>query len=912
MGRVAGVVQFRGADGSLGATMAGASVLFRPLATGGSRVTTTTGSDGRFVASLAAGDYLAAAVHPTLGETPVWTRANVEADGTRTWNLLVPDARARLDSLAGSFAGEIGVYAQDLASGNDVAVSADVTMYLASATKIAIAAACIDLMRSASEANQMVTLELRHHREERRERTAPGATLWTDYADTGTQVSVRTLLDRMIQLSDTTATDVLCERYGIDRINERIEGWGIPGLTRVSSIIELDRRRWWLQDRNAGFLPDFAFSLYNRERGVPALGTQWLDQLDLRAPRSGTDVWDDYLAERRDQGTARALGVLLQRAANNALLPTTWRSAMVLSVLAGAGPGRFRGVTSGSLRIDAKGGAHHNVRAEAGIVKNATGGAPRAVLVALTQRVEHPDDDEASAFVREAGDLALQALGVDPGLRIPTPSSSVGSIAVTSPRPGQCFEPGDRPLIRWATNQVAGPLTLTLERDGTLMRTITTSAADDGEWHSFQLPDDLPPNSLYRITIAGTDSTTGTPVQASSARFAVGGALHVTRPTTGEAIGPGSTPPIAWASCGIEGPLRLDVLRGGRRHTTLSTTAADDGEWHSWTVPADTPTGNDYRVRATSVSDPRIVDESGPFRVGGSIEVRSPGLDSVLAVGSRPRIRWRSAATVGPLRISLLGNRSRPLEVITSTAADDGEWHSWRVPDVPAGRGYRLLVEDLGAPGVFGLSTFFQIGTLFEWLSPSAEQVSRPWSPVEYARAHFFPFGQPAALRWRRIGPEVGRLRIELRRGRQRVATLSNNAVDDGEWHSWTPADIRPASDYYLVVRGRDERTAVGRSVHFSVGGHIDAHIASGVQRDLNAGDTPMIQWVTEGTTGPLTLQLLNGSDSRVSTLSTRARDDGVWTSWTVPQGLTGWHRIRIRSNRMRAVRGYTEWFKVS
>ncbi len=912
MGRVAGVVQYRGADGSLGAAIPGASVLLRPLATGGNRVTATTGNDGRFVASLAAGEYLAAAVHPTLGETPAWTRSIVEADGTQALNLFVPDARARLDALAGSFAGEIGVYAQDLASGDDVAVNADVTMYLASTTKIAIAAACIELMRSAREANQMVTLELRHHREERRERTTPGATLWTDYADIGTQVSVRTLLDRMIQLSDTTATDVLCERYGIDRINQRIEAWGIPGLTTVSSMIELDRRRWWLQDRNAGFLPDYALSLYNRERGVPVLATQWLDQLGLRAPRSGTDVWDDYLAERRDQGTARALGVLLRRIATNTLLPTTWRSSLIRSVLAGAGPGRFRGVTSGSLRIDAKGGAHHEVRAEAGIVKNATGGAPRAVLVALTQRVEHPDTDEASAFVREAGDLALQALGIDPGLRAPTPNSTVGSIVVTSPRPGQCFEPGDRPLIRWATNRVAGPLTLTLERDGALVRTITASAADDGEWHSFQLPDDLPPDSLYRITIAGTDSVTGAPVQAPSARFTVGGALHVTQPTTGEAIAPGSTPQIAWVSCGIEGPLRLDVLRGRRRHATLSTNATDDGEWHSWTVPADTPTGNDYRVRATSVSDPRVVDESGPFRVGGSIEVLSPGLDSALAVGSRPRIRWRSADTVGPLRISLLGNRSRPLEVITSTAADDGEWHSWEVPDVPAGRGYRLSVEDLGAAGVVGLSTFFQIGTLFEWLSPSAEQVNRPWSPAEYARSHYFPFGQPATLRWRRIGPEVGRLRIELRRGTRRLATLTNNAIDDDEWHSWTPKDIRPASDYFLVIRGRDEPAAVGRSVHFSVGGHIDAHINSGVQRDLSAGDSPMIQWVTEGLTGPLTLQLLDGSNTRVSTISTKARDDGVWTSWTVPQNLTGWHRIRIRSNRMRAVQAYTEWFRVS
>jgi hypothetical protein len=182
-----------------------------------------------------------------------------------------------------------------------------------------------------------------------------------------------------------------------------------------------------------------------------------------------------------------------------------------------------------------------------------------------------------------------------------------------------------------------------------------------------------------------------------------------------------------------------------------------------------------------------------------------------------------------------------------------------------------------------------------------------PWSPA--ARPHFFAYGETADLRWRRIGPAVGQLRIDVLRDNAVVDTLTRNANDDGEWHSWTPTDdLPPASTYQVRISGRNRRTAFGLSVNFSVGAHIDAHIDD---LGVKAGDTPGLQWATEGITGDLSIHLLDKRGREVSRITDRARDDGEWHSWTVPQNEAGWHRFRIRSNETPAVFGYTEWFRI-
>ena len=890
MARLTGTVFTSVADGSIGPPLPSARVTFEPTSAGPS-VAVTADARGRYTADLAAGNYLAAVDHPAGGTSPTWTLiVNVTDGGSHTFNPFLPSADVRLRTLVSSFPGEIGVYALDLTTGREVALNADGPMYLASVSKLALAVGCVDLMSAPSELAARVRLELRHHREE---------TKRIRYHHLGRERTVQSLLADMIAGSDTTATDVLCERYGIAAINDRVARLGIGGIGPLSSMIQLDRRRWSLRDPDAGFLPEFAFSLYRRNR-IRA----WLDELDLDVPASPDldRLWEDYLSDRRDQATPRAVGRLLRGIAERTLLRPAWKGNTLLNtVVAAGGSGRFRGIVTSGLSIDGKGGAHHDVRNEAGLVRDAAG-SPVAVLVVFTQKFEAPDG-EAGGFVKAAGDLALQVLGIDATL---APPPAPRPVTFTSPSPGQAFEPGARPVIRWASAGTQGALSLALEDPNGSTTPISTGVVDDGEWHSFVLPDGLPADDTYRFALSGVGAN-GVPFTARSARFTVGGTLHVIRPSTGDALSLGSTPQVRWVSSGVEGRVRIRLLHHGVAVATISPNALNDGEWHSWTVPTNLATGGGYQFEVSSVDDPGVSDRSGEFAVGGQIDVTAPTPGQTLPVGSKPQIRWRSRATIGPLRI-VLSDGSLGGKTIASRATDDGEWHSWTVPDVDDGAGYRIAILDTGADGLLlGLSDLFQIGTRYEWLTPSVEPVAQAWGPA--ARPHFFPYGRTAPLRWRRVGPPVGRLRIDLLRGGTVVRTLSSNALDDGEWHSWTPEDdLPPASTYQLRVRGVDRPTASGRSVTFSVGAHVDVHVD---QLLVSTGDSPTVRWTTVGVDGPVSIHLLDQSGSE-TLVSDDARDDGEWHSWTVPGSLPAGrtHRFRVRSNETPEVFGYSEWFR--
>lgn len=907
MARLAGIVQLRHHDGSLGDPVINADLTIRSTTRSSREFTIQTNASGRYAIELIDDDYVVAVDDSNAGSSQRWQPITIEEEN-QVLNLFLPDAQSQLQTLISSFPGEMGFYALNLQSGQEIAINADNSMYLASVSKIALGVGCVDLMRDASEADDPITLALRHYREE-------GKAL--KYQHIGQTLPVRALMEHMMTRSDTTATDTLCEHYGLNRINIRLSGLDIEGIRPLSSMILLDRQRWALEDRRAPFLTEYAFSVYRRHRITSAL-----NELNEDLPRFPSDaLWDTYLSQRKDQATARAFGTLLKKMADKTLLDTPWKNQLLLDTLLYPGDrtlnrnrrrGRFSGIlSSGSgFYIDSKGGSHRDVRNQAGLIRHQRTDEPVAVLVAFTQRNELAQDRDADDIIRTAGDLALQALGIDAEL-IQQSVRQPNSIVFQQPRPGQAFNRGDTPFIRWDSRGISGPLTLSLTGPGST-QVITRSGINDGEWHSFTLPATLPPSSQYQFVLSGTDGS-GNTVSATSPFFTVGGTLQVLRPSAGEPLVPGSKPIIRWDSHGVRGRLRIRLLRNNRAIETISSRAVNDGEWHSWTVPDDLTPGSGYQIEISSVNDNRIIDRSAPFVIGGSIEIISPASDDILDIGSHPQIRWRSHNVKGPLALYLLGDDEMPVETIASNAIDDGEWHSWTVPDVKAGIGYRIAISDKGAPGVKATSDFFQIGTRFEWLNPSARQKTfANWG--DQAQPAYFPHGTKPGLLWRRIGPLSDQpLTLELLHDGERVQTISRHVRDDGEWHSWSADEMFGASSrYQFRLSIRDQADTAVLSPFFSIGQCIYAHLDNPREGSLSAGITPRIQWKSENVRGTLTLDLLDRAGNRVQRISSRAIDDSLWSSWQIPNTLTSgrYYRIRIRSNDNPDVFGYTEWFR--
>jgi hypothetical protein len=72
--------------------------------------------------------------------------------------------------------------------------------------------------------------------------------------------------------------------------------------------------------------------------------------------------------------------------------------------------------------------------------------------------------------------------------------------------------------------------------------------------------------------------------------------ISITSPNGGEIWKTGTTHNITWTSRFVSGPAAIDIYKNDHLYAALGTADAPAGTF-SWTIPADFPTGNDYKIR---------------------------------------------------------------------------------------------------------------------------------------------------------------------------------------------------------------------------------------------------------------------------------------------------------------------------
>jgi hypothetical protein len=92
--------------------------------------------------------------------------------------------------------------------------------------------------------------------------------------------------------------------------------------------------------------------------------------------------------------------------------------------------------------------------------------------------------------------------------------------------------------------------------------------------------------------------------------------LTVISPNGGEKWRKGTTQTITWTYTGDPGDaVKIELRRAGKKQTTISLMAPNTGSYN-WTIPAKVPVGATYKIRITSVKDPRYKDGSNRvFRI---------------------------------------------------------------------------------------------------------------------------------------------------------------------------------------------------------------------------------------------------------------------------------------------------------
>lgn len=265
-----------------------------------------------------------------LGLMLLGSGAKAELSG---WPVRMQASMEKIDAKA---PGRIGVFVQDLSTGQTFSFRAEEPWYLASGVKVPIALA---LLREVEEGRislgEKIRLEFSDFIDGAGE---------TNSQPPGARVTLLYLLEQMLIHSDNTASDLLIRRVGLGRINRNVSRLVPEGFYKITTLADVRRLAY------SGIFPG-AMHLKNRDllelKGVTAkkrmsrLAELLHQKIDSAIAGSLDEAYSVYYAKNLNSAKLSAYGELLRKiAVGEALDPQ--RTDLLLSIMQRVQTGKKR------------------------------------------------------------------------------------------------------------------------------------------------------------------------------------------------------------------------------------------------------------------------------------------------------------------------------------------------------------------------------------------------------------------------------------------------------------------------------------------------------------------------------------------------------------------------------------------
>lgn len=446
------------------------------------------------------------------------------------------------------------------------------------------------------------------------------------------------------------------------------------------------------------------------------------------------------------------------------------------------------------------------------------------------------------------------------------------SVTLVSPNGGETWQEGTEHAVTWTTTGSVSNVHLEY------------SANAGGEWHDIVLS--TPNDGSYTWTVPATASTTcyvriseaadGAPADQSDATFTitaapVPAAITVTAPNGGETLAVGSQVSVTWSTQGAVGDVSIEYSSdNGDSWAEVIGGTANDG-LHSWTVPNDVSTN--CIIRVTDAANTAVTDMSdAPFTIepAATIIVSYPNGGQALMVGETRDITWAVAGTVGEVAIEYSINDGANWIVIADSETNDGSY-SWTIPDNPSQQ-CRLRISEAidGNPSdisdaAFTITAIPEVAVTWPNGGETliiGEQISLTWASAGAVGDVKIEYSVDSGGTWSLIAPSTGNdgsfgwtvPQVESKRCLLRIVEASHGEPGDTSDGAFT---IEPAPAITLTAPNGGENWALG--------------------------STQQITWTTQGTVGPIKIELSTNNGADWNTLHAAYPSDSSSYAWELP-----------------------------
>lgn len=307
--------------------------------------------------------------------------------------------RADLARIDAAGKARIGVYVQDLDTGEALSYKADQRWYLASMVKVPVAMTVMrGIERGDYALDTAVTLRASDY--------VDGAGT-TNRQPVGQPIPIRGLLEQMIIYSDNTATEMLIDLVGIAEVNALVESLVPEGFRRITSLGAIRRTLYGSLAPGAEQLGGKDLLLLHRERSDAARLQLLSSLVDVPVARfklpSLDAAYNAYYASGLNSARLDAYGELLSLlVGGQALAPESTAYLLKLMERVATGTNRIKAGLPAGVRFAHKTGTQRRRTCDGGLVRLAEAGQQRRVLVVACTRDE-PSLDKSEFALMQVG-----------------------------------------------------------------------------------------------------------------------------------------------------------------------------------------------------------------------------------------------------------------------------------------------------------------------------------------------------------------------------------------------------------------------------------------------------------------------------------------------------------------------------
>ncbi len=184
--------------------------------------------------------------------------------------------------------------------------------------------------------------------------------------------------------------------------------------------------------------------------------------------------------------------------------------------------------------------------------------------------------------------------------------------------------------------------------------------------------------------------------------------ITVTAPNAGQHWTVGTSKEINWTANKLSGDVRIELFKNGALESEIANSVpVADGSFN-WTIPASLPTGADYEIRITSISDDSILDSSDAFSISQdpvpNIIILAPNGGEIWDGGNSETITWSPENLSGNVKIELYRDGSFDSVIWPETSAASGSY-AWSVlASIQAENSYSVRITSLSDSSVYDSS----------------------------------------------------------------------------------------------------------------------------------------------------------------------------------------------------------------